>query len=70
MMIRMVHRGIYGLAILDPFVYAPNLLGTFLGIIQVCLVLTMPRKLDDEHEKSEVDPEQPLPKDNEKPTER
>jgi uncharacterized protein with PQ loop repeat len=36
--------GAYGLAILDPFVYVPNGLGTALGVIQIFLVMTFPRK--------------------------
>lgn len=35
--------GVYGLAILDPFVAVPNGLGTALGVIQIVLVLTFPR---------------------------
>ena len=35
--------GLYGLAILDPFVAIPNGLGTALGVIQIFLVMTFPR---------------------------
>eukprot|EP00977_Amphora_coffeiformis_P020379 scaffold8195_cov156-Amphora_coffeaeformis.AAC.3 len=35
--------GLYGLAILDPFMATPNLLGTALGVIQIFLVVTFSR---------------------------
>jgi solute carrier family 50 protein (sugar transporter) len=38
-----VFWGAYGLAVLDPFVYVPNGLGTALGVVQIVLVLTLPR---------------------------
>ncbi len=34
----------YGIAVLDPFVYAPNGLGALLGVIQVVLIILFPRK--------------------------
>jgi solute carrier family 50 protein (sugar transporter) len=33
----------YGLAVLDPFIYAPNGLGAALGVVQIFLVMTFPR---------------------------
>jgi solute carrier family 50 protein (sugar transporter) len=36
--------GVYGLAVLDPFIYAPNSIGAGLGIVQMLLCLTFPRK--------------------------
>lgn len=36
--------GVYGLAILDPFVYVPNGIGTALGVVQIFLVATFPRR--------------------------
>ena len=35
--------GIYGLATLDPFMYAPNGMGALFGLLQFFLVLTFPR---------------------------
>ena len=35
--------GAYGLAVLDPFVYASNGIGAALGVMQIFLVLTFPR---------------------------
>lgn len=40
--------GVYGLARLDPFIYVPNLLGVFLGVVQIFLILTFPRKTKNE----------------------
>jgi solute carrier family 50 protein (sugar transporter) len=59
----------YGLAVLDPFIYAPNGLGAALGVVQIFLVVTFPRipleevdklaagSTDDNYSSEEVGPE-------------
>jgi len=39
--------GTYGLAIVNPILYVPNLIGVLLGVIQIILILTFP-KIDEE----------------------
>jgi Sugar efflux transporter for intercellular exchange len=39
----------YGLAVADPFIYVPNGIGAFLGVVQGVLVLLFPRHVADEN---------------------
>ena len=40
----------YGLAVLDPFIYVPNGLGSLLGVIQIILCMIFPRRNQEEKE--------------------
>jgi hypothetical protein len=39
---------VYGLAVVDPFIYVTNGLGAILGVVQIVLCLLFPRKIDEE----------------------
>jgi uncharacterized protein with PQ loop repeat len=46
----------YGVALLDPIIYVPNVLGALLGFAQVALVVLFPRNTQDEIENGTTEP--------------